>query len=579
MATKGQGFEEAKADWSVNRERNTPSSSGGDDLLEKLRKAVVDSALDARRAFVIFAAFSLYLIITVGSTTHLQLLNGTVFRLPILSVNIPILGFYIVLPFLYLIAHFNLLGELNTLSDDAYRLKRHLKRTEKTLEAPIPFGLARILVQPDDSGLPKGLIYFLAFTVIVLVPPLILLQIQLRFLPYHQEVVTWLHRVIIVIDMVMIMVLWFKFRHEGLRNGDLPKNGQEGKRFSWLEWLQRSFDEAKWSYRNTVDATVCTIIFVTLVLFSFFVATVPDGGMERRLVAALGRICPVCITKLGDDEETYSYLGPHAEAERRMLGLTFYLFESQHSWPWMRRNLIVSHSDLVVRRPPDNFLIYNQGVTRLHRVWDESAIGIDLRGRDLRYADFTKSDLRKADLRGADLEGAMLFKSKLQFADLGDIEVAKIGSCPSPYPKHRRTKGIDGRKLDFCRTNLRSTNLRNADMMAARIWDADFTGANLNHANLANVAIGAAVQPGVDLSKANVRDAEPPEVETCLALFSGAQFLKRPNERDDSIAIALDVEAKLRCLDSARYAASGPHRKPPEKQETLESKPIPIAAQ
>lgn len=552
MSVREQGLSEAQPEWPAQQPSGAERQSASDeDVLEKLRKAVVDSASDARRAFVIFAAFSIYLAITVSSTTHQQLLIGTVFRLPILSVSIPILGFYIILPLLYLVAHFNLLGELNALSDDAYRLKRHLRETGQRLQAPIPFGLARTLVQPDDTGLPPGLIYFLAFIVIVLVPPLILLQIQLRFLPYHEQDVTWLHRGMILIDILLIMSLWFKFRHEGLRNGTLPGAAPEQSKPAWLGWPRRVAGEIDWAYRNTADAFICTVIFSMLFGFSLLVATVPDSWMERKTIAHLGWLG---ITRTGPGEEETTYLGHRSEARRQMLSLTYYFFESPESRRWIRRNLIVSHSDLVIRRPPDNLLlIHRNDLARLKEIWDQGVRGIDLRGRNLRHAEFSHSDLRKADLRGADLTGAVLFKANLQFADLGDIESAKIGSCPSPHWFHDKKKTIRDVAMHFCRSNLKSANFQNADLRRARLWEADLRLSNVSWAALQQADVSHAHLGGANMSGVNLADARLSQDGACIAFRRGARFKEKANDGTDDENDDYKRAMKISCVSPFEF--------------------------
>ncbi|MGI9493139.1 MAG: pentapeptide repeat-containing protein [Geminicoccaceae bacterium] len=497
------------------------------DLLEKRRQDVVSSAGDVRRAFFVFGAFSLYLIITVSSTTHLQLLTGTVFKLPILSVDIPILGFYIALPLLYMLAHFNLMGELKALSEDVRRLKEHLAVSRLPLRERIPFGPARMLIQPDDGSAPRAMINIVTSLAIAVLPPLILLLVQIRFLPYHSEWATLLHRGIIAIDILLVLFLWYPLKFAFLESLKLIGANRLPRRERWLAQSRAAW-RAGWQW---FELAFCWFVMLFVLVVSIVWVTVPDSSWEKFWldefeergldVTSIGN---GLADTTGDGLPDWTYHGV-TPAKRKMLASTFEWFEAPESWHWMRRNLIVSHKDLVAARPSDEVLFFLEGEElkedeeREKDVWEQGSRGLDLRGRNLRYAVFSHSDLHKADLRGADLEGAVFFKTKLRFADLGDVRRAELGRCADdplfedqlddgPF---RETKIIRGNKLVFCRTNLRHATLQDARMQHARLWDADLRKANLawvhlQYANLGHADLRDATLEGAKLESANLGD-------------------------------------------------------------------------
>jgi len=544
MATKFKGLRETQPlidGWSGTILPDTDLQRENLDLLEKRRQDVVSSSNDVRRAFLIFGAFSLYLIITVGSTTHLQLLTGTVFKLPILSVEIPILGFFVVLPLLYMLAHFNLMGELNALSEDVQRLKQHLKDTGLPLLEKIPFGPARLLIQPDDCSAPRALINIVTSLAIVVLPPLILLLVQIRFLPYHSEPATWLHRIIIFMDICLVFFLWYplkfayieKLQHKEKVGGKSPPDKSTMARRVGLQWFGLGLS----------GFLVIMVLPVSLVL-----ATVPDGWLEERQIETfdwfgfgLKQIGPVpsdaekAVQPGVEDREapdlTYHGITP---AKRTMLNWTYDWFEAPASWHWMRRNLIVANKDLVAMRPSDEvlFLLEDEKLEdveeRKKDVWEQGARGVDLRGRNLRYAVFSHSDMHMADMRGADLEGAIFFKTKLRYADLGDIFHAEIGRCANePFwsflfdrlvvGPFRTIEKIEDNQVILCRTNLRHATLKNVEAQHARFWKSDLSNADmrwmdlaradLNHANLRQVNLAGSMFKKAKLNDANLRGA------------------------------------------------------------------------
>ncbi len=525
MAISQKGLSEVRTEWQAGQLAEMRREREDQDLLEKLRKDVVSSATDVRRAFLIFGAFSIYLIITVGSTTHLQLLIGTVFELPLLSVNIPILGFYVILPLIYILAHFNLLGELNALADDVKRLKHHLDTSGQRLQAPIPFGPARTLIQPDGSGVPRGLIYLVTFFAVVIMPPLILLLIQIRFLPYHAEAATWLHRGLILLDICLVVVLWFALKRPDPESAEQLSDQHRPRREDWVPWAKNMPAHLWMTYRRLSDSVICTLVFLPVLFVSLVLATVPNGFMEKAMTGSLGWLGTIEIngkerassTIEADESPPRRTYHGETPAQRKMFLWTYFLFEAPHSWRWMRRNLIVEHADLVPSRPSDQVLFSMVDASDLKELWNQGSRGIDLRGRDLRYAVFSHSELHKADLRGANLEGAVLFKTKLPYADLGDIDVAKLQACASEDPDHSYYKTHLGTVV--CRTNLRFAVLQNTVMLDARLWEADLSGAFLKFSEL----------QGADLDHVEFRNTKLQGVElshqdTCRAIWAGAKF-------------------------------------------------------
>src|SRR5262249_2077099 len=67
----------------------------------------------------------------------------------------------------------------------------------------------------ERSGANGGMLRTIALISFAVVPVLVLLLFQLMFLPYHNETVTWLHRVLILMDLVIVWTLWPSYRREG----------------------------------------------------------------------------------------------------------------------------------------------------------------------------------------------------------------------------------------------------------------------------------------------------------------------------------------------------------------------------
>jgi hypothetical protein len=89
---------------------------------DKLQEAAEKASGHVRNLQLTLLSFGAYLAIVFGSTTHEQLLRGTPVKLPLLGVELWLVGFYWVAPFLFVLLHFNLLVQAHLLRDKVAHL-------------------------------------------------------------------------------------------------------------------------------------------------------------------------------------------------------------------------------------------------------------------------------------------------------------------------------------------------------------------------------------------------------------------------------------------------------------------------
>src|SRR5687768_11383898 len=87
-------------------------------------KEVRESAAEVRNLTLTFVLVLLYVDIIIVSSTHEQLLRVSNVNLPLLSVELPIVGFYLVTPWLVFLLHLNLLLQHYLLSQQLFAFKR-----------------------------------------------------------------------------------------------------------------------------------------------------------------------------------------------------------------------------------------------------------------------------------------------------------------------------------------------------------------------------------------------------------------------------------------------------------------------
>src|SRR3954454_18624166 len=175
-----------------------------------LLKAVNEASSRGFALWLSFLSVTAYLAIAIGTTTHLQLLVEGPVKLPLLGVDLPLFAFYSAAPPLFLLLHFYVLMQLYLLSRTVRQFDLELRaaamieadraRVRTQLDA---FVLTRLLLGGPDRFLPR---FFLGATVwltLLVGPVLLLVFFQLRFLPYHAEGTTWVHRMVLLVDLVL----------------------------------------------------------------------------------------------------------------------------------------------------------------------------------------------------------------------------------------------------------------------------------------------------------------------------------------------------------------------------------------
>src|SRR6476620_7435808 len=85
----------------------------------ELQRALNDEAGKASIQWTTFVLFQLYLAIAFGSVTHRDLFLETPIKLPLLNVDLPLVGFFVVAPTVLVIFHFFVVLQLLGLADKA----------------------------------------------------------------------------------------------------------------------------------------------------------------------------------------------------------------------------------------------------------------------------------------------------------------------------------------------------------------------------------------------------------------------------------------------------------------------------
>ncbi len=420
-----------------------------------LLEAVNDASAAARNGWALFLGIMTYVLIAVAGVTHRDLLLNSRVELPILQVEIEMTRFFVFAPIVLLFFHYGVLIQHVMLArkviefDDAVRpLETGPKRNHPLRLELHSYFFTIALAGPERSSIFGGFLHAMIWISFVTMPVVLLLYIQVTFIPYHDVDTTWVHRITLVASVIVLALIGV-----------------------FLRRTEPSFIGALFNIaRRSPTAFVVTGTLITAVLlFSFLVATVPGEALDR-----FSRDLPRHASSSSD--------AARAQSANPADGIAEYIFGDggvldlgQFS-ALFNRNLVVSDQDLV-SDAADNA--------------DSNEASIILRGRDLRYAQLNRTDLHRADLTGADLTGASLVG-----ADLRDIKA----SCSDLSA----VLTLGQSRSESC-TVLTGVKMSRADVSGADFQGSFLAGASLDEANIDNANFSYAELTGVDFSAARMR--------------------------------------------------------------------------
>ncbi len=449
-----------------------------------LLEAVNSSSDTSHTAWLIFIGIMAYLMVAVAGVTHKDLLLETPVTLPILQVNIQLTQFFRFAAVLLVLFHLGLISQLVLLArktlefDSAVRALEVSDRRTHPLRLELHnFFFVQAIAGPHRSRIMSLFLHGMSWLTLVVIPVVLLLFIQISFLPYHDVVITWTHRVALSVDILMLVMIGI-----------------------FLMRTEASFFKAFWNttVQHPMSFIVTSGVLAAVAFFSFFVATVPGEKLDR-----------ISRTVLPQSEDNTS-----GRRQRMSMGFVMPYVAGQADgslWGIFHRNLVVTDQDLVADR-----------VTRRSSPDDAT---VSLRGRDLRYARLDRTDLHRVDLTGADLEGASfvgsdLTSARLQCADVSELilsedrDLARCVKARRADFTRAKLTGVRMAGIDLRRATLEEADLQGAELPYALLIGANFSGAHLEKADLtggvqmqaANFLIAS--MQGADLTGANAQFAD-----------------------------------------------------------------------
>lgn|GEM_PF-2694082 len=474
-------------------------------------EAVNRAGARALNAWILLLIASVFLAAKVAGTSHEQLFLARPFVLSLLGIEIPLVPFFAIGPFLFLTLHLSFLWLIRQLAGNARRLDAVLGEeassavVREAAHARIRVPVVGFLARQERTG-PGYLMRLTVWATAIVAPLCLLLAFQIQFLPYHDPGVTWAQRTALIADLLLICALW-------------PKNPS---------MVHRT--------RYTVRACLGTASAFVLG-FSVFVATPPDWPNEYAVSGERWALALFATTDISEEDHRGGRCG----------GAPFSCLLDWKTWrtavelerggtAWQPTfALFGGLPDEITRRRTTPFsrnLILADVSLRPESTHEEIAEGgfrsIELRNRDLRRAYLRGAVLRHVDLIATGLDGADLKGVRIEEVRFGCSERPGRDRFKCSSLKHALLDGIQVHGANCHIERLPDPRLLQMPLedreRLEKFWqdmDRRFRGIDIDRR--LNALWGGDTLC-IDCHKERVRGVPIVEVDTSFRLGCGPQF-------------------------------------------------------
>src|SRR5262249_8534454 len=182
-----------------------------------LERSLNDSAARVSTIWVTYLIFALYLLIATGTATHRQLFLEEPLKLPPLNIDLPLYWFFVLAPVLFVLLHIYVLLQVLLLGRTAAAYNKAVNRavTSSPGNESVRQRLANTLFAQIFAGSPREregalgwLLKAVAWVTLALAPIFVVLAFQFVFLPYHSHFATWIHRLLVLAELTIAVLLW-----------------------------------------------------------------------------------------------------------------------------------------------------------------------------------------------------------------------------------------------------------------------------------------------------------------------------------------------------------------------------------
>ena len=458
--------------------------------LGAIRRAVEDAASVGVGLWLSYLFVFFYIGIAAGSVTHKDLLLENPVKLPFLGVELPLVAFFLLAPLLFIVSHgytlmhfVMLAGKVGLFDEELNKQLPAAPEIQDGIRRELPSNIfVQLLAGPQDvrHGKLGMLLTAVAWITLVIGPVLLLLLIQIQFLPYHEKWVTGAHRIAIVADVVLLWLLW-------------PAVLNRRSRLMWrLEPRGSGFSSAlSLAGRYSAALAACFIpLFIALAAATFPGERLDDWIGNKKWIPLPSR--------MSNGPRKSGYQPQWTSLHDLLFNLPYDSERRRRKSPFSNTLVLPGFDALEALKISGKDL----GAAKQT---------IDLRGRHLEGAIFAGAGLPKAYFGNAHLEGASFYQAKLQGAGFyqaqlqgADLYQAQLQSA-SLDSAHLEGARLDGAELQgawLYSAGLSGASLKEAHLEAAWLQGAQLQGASLEGAQLQGASFQESLLSSTDMSGA-----------------------------------------------------------------------------
>ena len=455
----------------MNDTPQTPQITGEKSLIEHLLTSANDSARHFRTVYTTYLTVMFYAIAVALSIDQELIFRGGSQQLPLVNFSVPIVVFFTVIPWFLLALHFYLLIQATFLSDKVRLYVSELEKSPwrkefgKARKLLFPLPLAHIISEKESQSKATWILSLIVFISLIVYPLVVLIGIQIRFLPYQSEWITWAHRIFIVIDVLLLWYFWLWIF--------FPKNENSGK-------------EKMWKRLNVSLLFTDSLTFIVLFIVVF--ADFPSDRPYYPLITSNFHkwMNVEWIKRI----ELDGYTLVKKELSPEILTAHYMREENIHE------NLITWGSRLWCKyAEPLDLQRRNFREAQLSRV---TLCNANLFSANLSEAELFEADLSEAELRYADLSNTNLFSANLSNADIRNADLSEAILSNADLSEAILSNA------DLSEAELRYADLRYADLPEAELRDANLFSANLSEADISGANLSGTIFSDAILTDTNI---------------------------------------------------------------------------
>jgi uncharacterized protein YjbI with pentapeptide repeats len=420
------------------------------DYAEKMLEVLNREASTARNVWITFISLLTFVAITVAGVTHQDLFFEKALKIPLLNVDLPLTWFFAVAPLLIVVLHARVLLEHALLAAKAHEVHRLLNGVpqvygDRLRQRASAYFFVQETVLPNRSKIINSGVRFISSLTLEVFPLALLVFIQLQFLAYQHDWLTWLHRLLVLASASLVV-------SAKAANGPISLLKISP---SYSPWLQKT---SWW-----VEVLKFPLIAVAI---SFFLATAAN---ERGRFYDFTRIQWDPRVSTLYEPETFTYLDAISFGALNL------------------PNISIEHN--------------GEGRSTTRDFSNRSFVGANFSNSKLAGANFSGSNFNGAKFEDADLRlsnfgcianGVIWLPRRKWHEDYVDQRPSEetIENFYRPAVGDQLTDSVFAR--------LRCTSLKKANLRNAKLMLSDFSHANLSFANFFSADLrGAELQDAV----------------------------------------------------------------------------------